>query len=183
MEQSFSGWLDGALPASTVAALVIALLALDILLPVPSSLVIAFSGRMLGFWGGAAASWGGMTLGAVVAFGLARALGRPLALRFSRAEELERVDGLAARVGVLALVLTRPVPILAEAAVLLAGTTALAWRRFLIAVGLSNLGISAAYAALGDALSFPAAMLASIALPLLAGGVARALWPRAADRP
>jgi uncharacterized membrane protein YdjX (TVP38/TMEM64 family) len=178
LEARFTSWLDAALPPSTVATLVIGLLAGDIVLPVPSSVVITFSGKVLGFWGGMAASWCGMTVGGVVAFGMARAWGRPIARRFARTDELERVDALAARVGVLVLVLTRPIPILAEASVLLMGTTSLVWWRFLAAVGLSNLGITAAYAALGDFVKLPAALMASIALPLLAGGVARLLWPR-----
>lgn len=101
-----------------------------------------------------------------------------MAQRFATAGELKRVDAMAARVGLLVLVLTRPIPILAEASVLLMGTTGLAWWRFLVAVGLSNLGIAAAYAALGDSVRLPVALAASIALPLLAGGIARLLWPR-----
>lgn len=178
LERRFTSWLDASLPPGTVALLVIGLLAADILLPVPSSVVVTFSGRMLGFWGAMAASWCGMTVGAFVAFGLVRALGRPMAQRFATAGELKRVDAMAARVGLLVLVLTRPIPILAEASVLLMGTTGLAWWRFLVAVGLSNLGIAAAYAALGDSVRLPVALAASIALPLLAGGIARLLWPR-----
>jgi uncharacterized membrane protein YdjX (TVP38/TMEM64 family) len=182
IEQRFTDGLDAALPPSAVVMLVIGLLAGDVFLPVPSSVVIAFSGRMLGFWGGMAASWCGMTLGAVIAFGLARAFGRPLAQRFATTNELNRVDDMAARVGTLVLVLTRPVPILAEAAILLMGTTRLACWRFVVTVGLSNLGISAAYAALGDCVTLPAALVASIALPLLAGGIARLLWPQTGPR-
>lgn len=182
MEQRFTGWLDAAISPSTVVILVIGLLTADIFLPVPSSLVIAFSGKMLGFWGGMAASWCGMTLGAVAAFGMVRAFGRPMAQRFATTNELRRVDAMAARIGVLVLVLTRPVPILAEAAVLLMGTTLLSWRRFLVAVGLSNLGIAAAYAAVGDFVQWPVALVASISLPLLAGGIARLLWPETGQR-
>jgi uncharacterized membrane protein YdjX (TVP38/TMEM64 family) len=182
MEQRFTGWIEAAISPGTVVMLVVGSLTADIFLPVPSSFVIAFSGRMLGFWGGMAVSWCGMTLGAVAAFGLVRAFGRPMAQRFATMNELNRVDAMAARVGILVLVLTRPVPILAEAAVLLMGTTLLSWRRFLVAVGLSNLGIAAAYAALGDSAKWPVALLASIALPLLAGGIARLLWPENGQR-
>jgi uncharacterized membrane protein YdjX (TVP38/TMEM64 family) len=177
MEQQFTSWLDAALPPGPVAILVIGLLAADIFLPVPSSVVITFSGKMLGFWGGMGASWLGMTVGAVIAFGLARALGRPVVQRFAAADEIEQVDAMAAHVGLLVLALTRPVPILAEASVLLMGTTRLAWWRFLVVVSLSNLGIAAVYAALGDSVKPPIALAASIALPLVAGGIARLLWP------
>jgi hypothetical protein len=69
--------------------------------------------------------------------------------------------------------------VLAEASVLLMGTTRLAWWRFLIAVGLSNFGIAAAYAALGERVQLPIAIAASIALPALAAALARWFWPAA----
>jgi uncharacterized membrane protein YdjX (TVP38/TMEM64 family) len=140
--------------------------------------VITFSGRMLGFWGRTAASWCGMTAGAIIAFGLVRAYGRPLVQRLTRADELERVNAMAARTGVLALVLARPIPVLAEASVMLMATTGLAWWRFAAAVSLSNLGIAATYSALGDSVTLPVAIVASIALPFLIGWVAGLLWPR-----
>jgi uncharacterized membrane protein YdjX (TVP38/TMEM64 family) len=177
-EARIDHWLGEALAPGVVAASVIGLLAADIFLPVPSSAVSALAGHVLGFWKGTAASWCGMTLGAAVAFGLARLLGRPLARRLSSEEDLQRMDRLAARFGVLVVVLARPVPVFAEASVLLMGTTRLAWWRFLAAAGLSNLGISAAYAALGDRASLPIALAASLALPLVAAAVARVCWPR-----
>jgi uncharacterized membrane protein YdjX (TVP38/TMEM64 family) len=177
LEQRMTEWVSQAVSPAAVACLVIGLLAVDILLPVPSSLVSTISGKMLGFFAGTATSWMGMTLGAVVAFWLVRVCGRPLARRFSSDEDLARMDGLAGRFGVLVLVLTRPIPIFAEASVLLMGTTRLSWWKFLIAIGLSNLGISAAYAALGDRAQLPIALAASIILPLLAATIARWFWP------
>jgi uncharacterized membrane protein YdjX (TVP38/TMEM64 family) len=178
LEARVGDWLDDALPSRTVALLVIGLLSSDIFLPIPSSVVSTFSGRMLGFWGGTAASWCGMTAGAALAFGLVRLFGRPLAKRFSSEEELARVDALAARLGVFVLVLARPVPVFAEASVLLMGATRLSWWKFLAAVGLSNLGIAAAYAALGERVQLPVALAAAIAIPLVALVVARWCWPK-----
>lgn len=178
LEVQVGGWLDETLPPQGVALLVIGLLASDIVLPIPSSLVSTFAGRMLGFWGGTAASWCGMTTGAAIAFALVRLCGRPLARRFSSEEELARVDALAARLGVFVLVLARPVPVFAEASVLLMGATRLSWWKFLAAVGLSNLGIAAAYAALGEQVQLPIALAAAIAIPLLALAVARWCWPK-----
>jgi uncharacterized membrane protein YdjX (TVP38/TMEM64 family) len=118
-----------------------------------------------------------MTAGAAVAFGLVRLLGRPLARRLSGDQELARADALASRWGIYVLVLARPVPVLAEASILLMATTRLAWWRFLTAVGLSNLGIAAAFATLGDRVQLPIAVVASIALPLAAACLARWAWP------
>ena len=177
LEARITGWLGAELSPGTVAITVIGVLASDILLPVPSSVVSTFAGRVLGFWGGAGASWCGMTAGAMIAFLLVRACGRPLARWLSSDQELQRTDALAARWGVFVLVLARPIPVLAEASVLLMGTTRLVWWQFLAAVGLSNFGIAAAYAALGDRVQLPIAIAASIALPLLAAAIARWLWP------
>ncbi len=177
LESRMTAWLDTAVSPGTVAGAVIGLLATDILLPVPSSVVSTFSGKMLGFWGGTAASWLGMTLGAAAAFGLVRAFGRPLARRLAGPEELDRLDALSARFGPLVLILARPVPVFAEASVILMASARLSWWRFAAAVSLSNLGIAAAYAALGDAVQLPVALAASIAIPLLAAALARWFWP------
>jgi len=180
-EARIADWLRQGLSPVAVSAAVFGLLAGDILLPVPSSVVTTFAGRVLGFWTGTAVAWGGMTAGAVGAFGLARSFGRPLARRLSSDQELARTDALALRWGVWVLVLTRPVPVLAEASVLLMGTTRLAWSQCLLAVSLSNLGIAGVYAALGERVQFPLAVIASIALPLLLTSLAHRLWP--ADPP
>jgi uncharacterized membrane protein YdjX (TVP38/TMEM64 family) len=167
------------LSPGTVAVAVFGLLAGDMVLPVPSSVVITFAGRVLGFWDGVAVAWCGMTAGAVLAFGLVRVFGRPLAKRLSNDRELARTDALASRWGVFVLVLTRPIPVLAEASVLLMGTTRLEWWRFLVAVGLSNLGLAAAYAGMGNRVQLPVAIATSVALPLLCAAIARWLWPGA----
>lgn len=177
LEARIESEIRSALPPATVALMVVGLLTVDILLPVPSSVVSTVAGNVLGFGLGTAASWLGMTLGAVLAFVLARLLGRPLTLRFSSAKDLGRIDSLSARYGPLVLVLARPVPILAEASVLFLGTTQLGWHRFLVPIGLSNLGIAAVYAALGDIVQLPIALGASIALPLALAALARWLWP------
>lgn len=180
VESQIEGWLDRSLSPVTAAALVVGLLATDIFLPVPSSIVSTFAGKMLGFCAGTAASWSGMTLGAVAAFWLVRVFGRPLARRLSGEQELARMDAMAVRYGVLILVLARPVPVFAEASVLLIGTMRIGWWRFLIPVGLSNLGIAAIYAVLGDRVQLSVALAASIAAPLIVTLIARLYWPTVA---
>lgn len=169
----FEAWFDPPPARSTLAALTVAVLASDVFLPVPSSVVGTVAGQQLGIVLGTAACWTGMSLGAVVAFALARAWGYPLAARLSSPDDLRRMESLTRRVGPMVLILARGLPVLAEASVLLVGVHRLSWRRFLPGVLLANLGIALAYAALGDLAAqmewFPAALGVSLALPVLAG--------------
>jgi len=165
LERRVDPWLDDATGRWTKAAVVVGLLAGDVLLPVPSSVVNTFAGKAMGFWAGAAAAWLGMTAGAVIGFALARLLGRPLALRLSAEDQLERIDALSARYGPGLLILARAVPVLAEASVLFFGTTGLPWRRFLVPVALGNLVIALGYAALGHWVALPIAVPLALAIP------------------
>ncbi len=99
------------------------LLAFDVFLPVPSSIVSTAAGVLLGFWRGAAIVWAGMMVACVIGYALgARASG--LARRFVGEAGLERADRLLARYGDWTIVVCRPVPVLAEASVIFAGLVA-----------------------------------------------------------
>jgi uncharacterized membrane protein YdjX (TVP38/TMEM64 family) len=173
LEAEVERWLDAALPPQAIAALVIGVLATDVFLPVPSSVLNTFAGEALGFWLGTAAAWVGLTLGAVWGFALARVFGRPLAARLSDPADLQRMADWSRRFGPAVLVVTRPVPVFAEATVLFLGTSDMRWSAMVLPVALSNLGLAAAYAALGHWVQLPVALAASIVLPLAAAAVMR----------
>jgi len=130
-------------------ALLALLLAGDILLPVPSSVVSTACGFLLGFPAGTAASTVGLTAGGVIGYALGRGLGGARLERLVTPTGAESVSAVFARHGAWALVLLRGVPVLAEVSVVVAGMTRLPFDRFLAATLLSNLGLSAAYAAAG----------------------------------
>lgn len=167
---------------AATAAIVVGLLSTDILLPIPSSVISTMAGWQLGWWRGTLATWTGMSLGAVLGFALARRWGRPLALWFSKAEDLERMQQTSERYGPFVLVLARAVPVFAEASVLLMGIHKLSWRRFLPAVLASNLGIALAYSAFGDYAQqhqwLPLALGISIAVPVLVAALAQRWLPQ-----
>lgn len=171
VEAALTAWKEHPPAPWIVALAVVALLASDIFLPIPSSLVSTLAGWQLGAWGGALASWLGMSLGAVVGFQLARWWGQPLVAWLTRPADLARTNRLAERFGPLLLVLGRGVPVLAEATVLLCGMHGLSWRRFLPPVLLANLGLAIAYAAMGQIAErhqwLPLALGVAIALPVL----------------
>ncbi|QDU39929.1 TVP38/TMEM64 family inner membrane protein YdjZ [Maioricimonas rarisocia] len=170
-EAQVAAWVRQEWSPATQFSLIVASLATDILLPIPSSAVSTYAGGVLGFATGTLASWLGMTMGACLGYGLARLAGRPLAKRFAGEKDLERVQELARRYGATAIVLTRPLPILAEACVLLMGVVRLRWPLFLVAIALSNLAVSATYAAFGQWFeasdSLPMALAISLVVPLV----------------
>jgi uncharacterized membrane protein YdjX (TVP38/TMEM64 family) len=161
-------WQAAPPPPTTLAAVVVGILAVDVVLPVPSGPVSTLAGSQLGVALGTAASTLGMTLGAMIAFALARGVGlfkrTPAEGGPTEAEQACRTHGP------WLLVITRPLPIIAEAAVLLAGGLQLPWRQFLPPVIASNVAISATYATLGQYAArngwLPLAVCTSIALPL-----------------
>lgn len=185
-EKRLEHWLSVKVTKGEVATAVVMLLTSDMLLPVPSSVVSTIAGARLGIAAATVASWLGMTLGSVLGFALARWFGEALARRFASREDLQRLEQVTGRFGPLALAVTRPVPILAEATVLLLGATRLAWRHFLPIACLSNLAIAFVYATLGwfsfEHGQLAIALAASIALPLAATFVARWILPNAYQR-
>lgn len=183
---ALEAWLESAIERTVdplfAAALVVGLLGVDVFLPIPSSVLSTLGGEVLGFWGGTAASFAGLSLGAAIGFGLARVAGRPLVRRLAAPEDLERIDGLSRRLGTAVLIVTRPVPVLAEAAVVFFGAAGLPWRRFLPPVTIVNLVIAAAYSALGRWVHLPAALLAAIAVPAIATWLAQRVVAKTGHR-
>ncbi len=184
LEAWFDDWAQRTTAPETIAMCVAGLLATDIFLPVPSSLVSTFAGATLGTLMGTAACWAGMSIGAILGFAVARRWGRPLAERFSRPEDLERMAQASRRYGPAVLIVARALPVLAEASVLLMGIHLLPWKKFLPAVLLSNLGIALAYAAFGTVAQqhewLALALGISVAVPLLFTSVARIWFSRIA---
>jgi uncharacterized membrane protein YdjX (TVP38/TMEM64 family) len=164
---------------------IVGLLAGDIFLPVPSSMISTMAGWQLGMWQGTIASWIGMNLGAVIGFALARRWGKPVALWFSNEEDLERMQFVSERYGPFVIALTRAVPVFAEASVLIVGIHQLSWKRFLPSMIASNLGISLAYSVFGDYAKayqwFPLALGVSITLPILLAFAAQRFLPKNAE--
>ncbi|MCA9229299.1 MAG: VTT domain-containing protein [Planctomycetales bacterium] len=163
-------WQESPPARPTMALAIVAILASDVFLPVPSGPISTLAGSQLGFALGTAASTLGMTLGAGLAFGLARLWGRPLAERFSSTEQLVELEDACLQHGPWMLLLTRPLPILAEACALLVGALQMPWKSFLPTVVVSNSLIAATYSALGQQAVqrgwLPMAICASVAVPV-----------------
>ena len=151
----------------------LALLLLDIFLPVPSSAVGTFLGAMFGTAGGAAVTWLGLNLGSFGGYELARSCsvwwqGSGAQAGWLRVRELNQTFGGGA------LAVCRGIPVLAEASVLLAGTYRLPRWQFWSIVAPTNLGLAVAYAILG-AMAYKANWL-PLALGLSLGLPVAGLW-------
>lgn len=112
----------GALAASIGVGLLVA----DVLLPVPSSLVMVAHGALFGVAVGTALSLAGSVGATLFGFAIGRRGGR-LMERLVTPAERERADRLLKRWGVLAIIVTRPVPLLAETVAIMSGTSSLGW--------------------------------------------------------
>ena len=141
-------WLDPPPSHSVLAALEVGILAADLLLPVPSSMVATLGGAELGIVMGTACAWLGMTAGSLAGWWLGRvAAARPLAKLTPH--ERAQLQQQQQRLGPLFVVLTRPLPLVAEAAALMAGATGMGFSVFLLAAGSGNLAISLVWSLAG----------------------------------
>lgn len=173
-------YLEPGSPAGT--ALALGLLVADVVLPVPSSLLLAYLGAAHGAVAGAALGTAANVAAGYLGFGLGR-LGRDAATRWIGEAERAKADRLLARWGILAIAATRPVPVLAETATILAGISrGMGWLRFGAAAACG----AAPYAALNAAAGAEAreggiglAIAGAVALGGLLWVVGRA-WQRSA---
>ena len=144
-----------------------ALLASDILLPVPSSILGTLLGARLGFWPGFACTWVGLMGGNLLGFSIARCAS-------------ERVrDWLPPfpETTTQAIVfLSRPVPVLAEAIALTAGATRMPPRHFLVLAGTGNLLYAAVLCGNGAAFLPQSIVGPGLVIPMLLPVVAWGSW-------
>jgi uncharacterized membrane protein YdjX (TVP38/TMEM64 family) len=151
------------------AALGVGLLIVDVLLPVPSSLVMVAHGALFGVVGGTLLSLVGSTGAAMFGFWLGRRGGRLLE-RLVPLDERERADYLLKRWGTLAIIVTRPVPLLAETVAIMAGTSRMGWGRAALAALAGGLPPALLYALTGaSAGKFQNTVLVFVFVLLVAG--------------
>lgn len=135
-------------PGLLAAVVGVGLLLVDVLLPVPSSFVMVAHGTLFGAVGGTLLSLVGTVGATAFAFALGRR-GGPLLDRLVTPDERARGDRLLERYGGLAIVATRPLPLLAETVAIMAGTSPMSWPRLLLAATLGALPPSLLYAITG----------------------------------
>lgn len=138
----------GVLAASVGVGLLVA----DVLLPVPSSLVMVAHGALFGVLVGTLLSLIGSVGAALFGFWIGRRGGWLLA-RVVTEKERANADYLLRRWGALAIIVTRPVPLLAETVAIMAGSSSMSWGRAALAALVGSLPPALLYALTGAAVA------------------------------
>jgi uncharacterized membrane protein YdjX (TVP38/TMEM64 family) len=162
LDAAVTPWLDAA-PLSAFALGSAGLLAADVVLPVPSSVVATAAGVRLGPVLGTLVVFAGLELGCAIAWAIGRWLGRPAIDRLVDAPAQERAQRWLGGPGGLAfLAATRAVPVLSEATTLLAGGLRLPFGRFFAVTAAANAGLGLVYAGLGALSSYTGSFALSV---------------------
>jgi len=127
------------------------LLISDLLLPIPTTVIIGAMGAVLGIGQGALWGWLGLTLAGLTGYGIARVGGERWGSRLSSPEEQESMRAWFDSWGGLAVILSRMLPILPEAISVTAGLAGMRFVPFLLAVSLGSLPPAVAFAWMGHA--------------------------------
>ncbi len=129
----------------------IGLMVLHSFIPFPAELVAIANGMIYGPIWGTVITWVGAMLGAFAAFGLARALGRPLVHKILTERNMQRVDAWVASYGAGSLFFSRFIPVIAFNLInYAAGLTKISWRTFAWMTGLGILPLTTLMVVMGD---------------------------------
>lgn len=132
-------------PGPMAAGAGVLLLIADVFLPVPSSLVMVAHGALFGVVTGTLLSLVGSVASALTGFAVGRA-GNKVIRRFVTEREHERAGAMLERWGVVAIAVSRPIPILAETVAILAGSSPMTWPQVTLAATVGSIVPAAAYA-------------------------------------
>ncbi|MCI0684051.1 MAG: VTT domain-containing protein [Gemmataceae bacterium] len=127
----------------------IGLIVSDLVMPVPSTAVIAALGMMYGPWLGGTIGGAGSTLAGLVAYGGCRLLGQRVLDIVVGAANLDRLRRFFERHGLWTIALSRWLPLLPEALCCLAGMARMRLAPFLAALACGSLAMGFAFAFLG----------------------------------
>ena len=187
LEQAFTqagavAWLRSYGAWAWAAALV--LLTVDLLLPLPATIIIAALGLLYGPVVGGLLGAGGAFLSGAVAYGLCRWYGRGAARWILGDEDLARGERLFARAGGWLVALSRWLPILPEVVACMAGLTRMPARAFFVALTCGTVPLGFTFAAIGAAgVDRPLLALAvSAVVPVLLWVLVRPLFRESSSR-
>jgi uncharacterized membrane protein YdjX (TVP38/TMEM64 family) len=153
-------------------AAAILLLVLDLVLPVPATMVFSGLGFLYGALLGGLIGAAGSMLSGVTAYAGCRLIGRRAAVRIAGERDLIRAQDLFSSVGGWIVALSRSLPILSETIACMAGLARMPAGRFLLALACGSIPAALIFSAIGAAgLQYPILAL------VLSAGVPAILWP------
>jgi uncharacterized membrane protein YdjX (TVP38/TMEM64 family) len=150
MEQTFSSLPNSYAGQIWIAFAVIIVLCLDLVLPVPSSIVMALSGKLLGFWAGGVASFVGAISATMLGYMVCYAGGTTVFRRFVRDKDADKVIAWFEKYGIYAIILSRPIPMVTEILSCTSGLYKVPIRQFIFASVLGTLPICFVYSYFGQ---------------------------------
>ena len=159
------------------AATLVALLAADLFLPIPSSLVMVLSGAAFGVAGGSLLSLVGSIGGEWLGFELARRYGTRWSRRVAGDDELERMRSVMARHGAVAVLVTRALPVVMETMSVVAGLSNMSRRSFLLSSLAGTLPVAVVYAYAGAVSREMSSIVPGVVILIAVAGAA-AVWYR-----
>ena len=135
---------------------VIGLMVAHSFIPFPAEFVAIAAGMSFGMVWGTVITWTGAMIGGLLAFGIARKLGRPFVADMLTPGQLARIDKGAAVTSVSALIGVRLVPVIAFNLVNYgAGLTNVSWWRFTWTTAIGILPLTFLMAMIGDQMREP----------------------------
>ncbi len=147
VDSLIESWMGRAGTGSAV--IMISLLAADLFLPIPSSLIMVLSGAAFGVLLGSVFSLVGSIGGEWLGFELVRRYGRQASSKMVGDDELDRLGRVFARHGAAVVVVTRALPVVMETMSVVAGLSNMTRSSFLIASLLGTAPIVVVYAYAG----------------------------------
>lgn len=170
-------------PAGTgSAAVMIGLLAADLFLPIPSSLIMVLSGAAFGVVGGSALSLVGSVGGEWLGFELVRRYGTRASQRMVGEEELTRMRDVMDRHGAAAVVVTRALPVVMETMSVVAGLSHMSRWTFLASSLVGTVPVVVVYAYAGAVSREMSSVVPGVVMLIAVAGAAW-VWYRARMAP
>lgn len=174
------GWIASAGTGS--ATILVSLLAADLFLPIPSSLVMVLAGAAFGVVGGSALSLVGSVGGEWLGFELVRRYGMRASRNIVGDDELARVRDVMARHGAAAVVVTRALPVVMETMSVVAGLSNMSRWTFLKSSLIGTLPVVVVYAYAGTVSRASGSVVPAVVMLVAVAGSAW-IWYRARMAP
>lgn len=133
-----------------LGSVIASLLTLDLFFPIPSGILMFYSGFYTGFFWGFVINFAGAMGSALIGFGLCRKFGMKAFEKITGKKEIKRVEHIFESYGVWAILLSRSVPMLTEIISALAGLAKISFKRFFFFTTVGTIPVCLVYAYIGS---------------------------------